>query len=186
MRIWDLTGILEDNPVIAAAYEENWSTALTSPCQVLFHLKANIMTIEQQATAAHEAGKAIFVHLDLANGIGKDKAGIEFLARCGVDGIISTRSQLIRLAKECKLLTVQRFFILDSQGLDSIEENLSSAAPDLLELMPGVIRKAIVRFAGGSIPIIAGGLVETKTEVTEALSAGAFAVSTSAQTLWYL
>ena len=34
--------------------------------------------------------------------------------------------------------------------------------------------------------LIAGGLLETKQEVTEALSAGAAAISTGAEALWYL
>ncbi len=186
MKFSDLTNILEFNPVIAAVYDGSWNAALESPCSVLFYLKANVLTIEQQAAQAHQAGKTLFVHLDLANGIGKDRAGIEFLAHCGVDGIISTRGQLIRLARECKLLTVQRFFLLDSQGLDSIEDSLGIAFPDMIELMPGVIRKVIARFSSGSIPVIAGGLMETKAEVTEALGAGASAVSTSTQTLWYI
>ena len=68
---------------------------------------------------------------------------MEFLARCGADGIISTRAQLIRFGKECGLMTVQRFFALDSQGVDSIGEVLASSAPDLMELMPGVVGKLI-------------------------------------------
>ncbi len=186
MRLSDLINLLERSPVIAAVHEENWDAALASPCEVLFHLKANLLTIERQTTQAHAAGKALFVHLDLAVGIGKDKTGMDFLSRCGVDGIISTRGQLIRLAKECKLLTVQRFFLLDSQGLDSIEDSLGTVAPDMAELMPGIIGKVIRRFSGGTIPIIAGGLLEAKPEVTEALRAGASAVSTSKQALWYI
>ena len=54
-----------------------------------------------------------------------------------------------------------------------------------IELMPGVIGKVIRRFSAGNIPVIAGGLMETKAEVTEALSCGAAAISTSAKTLWY-
>ena len=37
----------------------------------------------------------------------------------------------------------------------------------------------------GKIPVIAGGLIETKAEVTEALCQGALAVSTGKQELWY-
>ena len=37
-----------------------------------------------------------------------------------------------------------------------------------------------------SVPIIAGGLIENKAEVTEALGLGAAAVSTGKKELWYL
>ena len=122
--------------------------------------------------------------LDLAEGIGRDRSGIRFLAQCGVDGIISTKAQLIRLAKEQGLITVQRFFALDSKGMESIEEMLHTSTPHLIEIMPGVIGKAIRRFAGCGIPVIAGGLVETKAEVTDAINCGAAAVSTGRESLW--
>lgn len=186
LKFRELTDILECSPVIAAIHECDFDDALQSPCEVLFHLQANILSVAQRVEAAHNAGKKLFIHIDLATGIGKDKAGVEFLARCGTDGIISTRGQLIRYGKECGLMTVQRFFALDSRGIDSIHELLDSTAPDLIELMPGVIGKIIRRFSGGSIPVIAGGLLETKAEVTEAISCGATAVSTSAKALWYI
>ena len=84
------------------------------------------------------------------------------------------------------LVTVQRFFALDSKGMESIEETLRSGTPHLMEIMPGVITKAIRRFQSFGIPVIAGGLLETKAEVTEALGAGAAAISTGAEALWYL
>lgn len=186
LALQELTDILERSPVIAAIHESDFEAALASPCEVLFHLKAHLLTILQRVEAAHASNKKLFIHIDLASGIGKDRDGIEYLARCGVDGIISTKGQLIRFAKECGLLTVQRFFIMDSRGIDSINEILENAAPDLIELMPGVIGKAIRRFSGGTVPVIAGGLVETKAEVTDALSCGASAISTSKRELWYI
>lgn len=186
MRLAQLTDCLERTPVIAAVPDARFAAAVASPAEVLFYLKAGLLTVRERILAAHTAGKFVFVHLDLADGIGKDKTGIEYLAACGVDGIISTRGQLIRHAKEQGLLTVQRFFALDSQGLCSIGEQLQSTAPDLMEIMPGVIGKAIARFSGGDIPVIAGGLIETKAEVTEALTNGAAAVSTGKKELWYL
>ena len=177
---------LEQNPVIAAIRDDRWEAALRSPAQVLFYLSADLTTVRRRITQAHEAGKILLIHMDLAEGIGKDRAGIRYLAQHGVDGIISTKAQLIRTAKEMGLLTVQRFFALDSKGMESIEEMLRSTNPHLMEIMPGVIGKAIGRFSGGSIPVIAGGLLQTKAEVTEALRRGATAVSTGEKQLWYM
>jgi len=182
----EIIDCLEQNPVIAAIRDDGWEAALVSPAQVLFYLSADLLTVQQRIKQAHEAGKIILVHIDLAEGLGKDRAAVRFLENCGVDGIISTRAQMIRLAKEQGLLTVQRFFALDSKGMESIDETLRASAPHLMEIMPGVICKAIRKFSMGNIPVIAGGLVETKGEVTEALSSGATAVSTGAQALWYL
>ena len=186
MNIGELLSCLECNPVIAAVTDEKWQQALCSPAQVIFYLSANLLTVEEKVRQAHEAEKYVMVHLDLAEGIGRDRSGLRFLAQCGVDGIISTRAQLIRLAKEQGLITVQRFFALDSKGMESIEEMLRNTNPHLMEIMPGVIEKAIRRFRKSGIAVIAGGLIETKQEVTDALGAGATAVSTGQKELWYL
>ncbi|MBE6758345.1 MAG: glycerol-3-phosphate responsive antiterminator [Ruminococcaceae bacterium] len=175
---------LEKNPVIAAVSDDKWGAALASPATVLFYLSADVMTVRERVSEAHAAGKHVLVHVDLAEGIGKDTGGIRYLADVGADGILSTRAVLIRAAKEYGLLTVQRFFALDSKGLDSVEEMLHKTSPHLMEIMPGVIGKAIRRFSVGEIPVIAGGLVETANEAAEAFVNGATAVSTGAEELW--
>ena len=182
----ELMDLLERSPVVAAVQDTGMDAALASPVEVIFHLKANILTIGTYIKAAHAVGKRILVHVDLAEGLGRDRAGLEYLANLGVDGIITTRTQLVRHARELGLIAVQRFFALDSQGIESAAETMASAAPDLIELMPGVIGKVIAHFATGDIPVIAGGLIETKKEVVAALEHGALAVSTGKCTLWNL
>ncbi len=186
MKKQELLDRIEATPIIAAIKDRDFEKALHSPCEVLFLFGAGILTVRDRVEQAHSKGKFVFVHLDLAEGISKDKSGVQFLAHCGVDGILSTKPSAIRAAKECGLVTVQRFFAYDSQGVNSIEDMLAGSSPDVIEIMPGVIGKIIERFAGGSIPLIAGGLIETKQEVTTALKLGAFAVSTGKEDLWYL
>ena len=182
----EFLSVLERSPVIAAVRDDSFDKALSSPCEIIFYLKANILTIKDRAEEAIKAGKILFVHIDLADGIGKDKSGIEFLSKCGISGIISTRNQLISIARDIGLLTVQRFFALDSQGLDSIREVSNISCADLLEIMPGVIPKVIEKFAEKNIDVIAGGLIETKAEVLTALQSSASAVSTGKSELWYI
>lgn len=186
MQIDKLLDCLECNPVIAAVQQDGLQAALESPVQIIFHLGVDLMSVADVIRQVHSAGKYVFIHLDLAEGIGKDRAGVRYLAQCGADGVISTKAQLIRYAKEQGLYTVQRFFALDSKGMESIEEMVKNTNPHLMEIMPGVISKAIRRFSSGPIPVIAGGLIQTKNEVTDALSCGAAAVSTGQSTLWYL
>lgn len=115
----ELLTSLEDNPVIAAVKDKNINSAIFSPVSVIFLMGANISTVAQNIANAHDNGKKVFVHIDLAEGIGKDRSGIEYLKSLGVDGIISTRSALIKAAKELDLMTVKRVFTLDSQGVES-------------------------------------------------------------------
>ena len=175
---------LERTPVIAATDRVGWQSAVLSDAEVLFHLGADIISVGDDIASAKQSGKFVFIHIDLADGIGKDKAGIHWLKTLGADGIISTRTQLIRAAHDSGLLAVQRFFILDSKGMHSISETIENTRPDLLEIMPGVIPKALKLFSRQEIPVIAGGLIETRQEVTAALSADAIAVSTGKKELW--
>lgn len=186
MQISKLIACLECDPVIAAVGNDKWAAALESPAKVIFYLSADLLTIAEKVRQAHDVGKLLMVHMDLAEGIGKDRTGIAYLTKCGADGIITTKSNLIRFAKEQGLVAIQRCFALDSRGLESIQDTLRNTAPHLMEIMPGVIPKAIVKFAKSGIPVIAGGLLQTKQEVTEALGAGATAVSTGSRELWYL
>lgn len=186
MQKAELMNCLEQNPVVAAIGDDKWEEALAAPVQVLFYLSANLLTVAERIRQAHEAGRYILIHLDLAEGIGRDRTGIAYLAQAGADGIISTRAQMIQFARELGLMTVQRFFLLDSKGVGSIDDMLGHTKPDFMELMPGVIGKSIRHFGGGSIPVIAGGLIETKQELTDALGCGATAVSTGKKDLWYL
>lgn len=181
-----LISLLECDPVIAAICDDKWQIALESPAKVIFYLSADLMTIDEKVQQAHDAGKVLMVHMDLVEGIGKDRTGVTYLTKRGVDGILSTKSNLIRFAKEQGLVTIQRCFALDSRGLDSIADTLRNTAPHLMEIMPGVIPKAIQKFAKSGIPVIAGGLLQTKAEVMEAFGAGATAVSTGCKELWYL
>ncbi len=182
----DIFSLLESNPVIAAVRQDKFLAAMESPCDVVFCLGESIMTVEKNIKLAHSKGKKILLHIDLAEGIGKDAAGVKYLSDIGCDGIISTKPQIIKFAKKEGMFAVQRFFTLDTQGLESITELLSSSSPSMIEIMPGVISKTISKFANGPVPVIAAGLIETKEEITAALGSGAVAVSTGKEHLWYI
>ncbi len=178
---------LADSPVIAAVRSpQEFEAALNAPVETVFLLNASLLTLRETVLRAHEKQKYVFVHIDLAEGVGKDSAGVAFLRKLGIDGVISTRGSMIRLAKECGLQTVQRFFTVDSHSIETAIESIRSVSPDCVELMPGVIPKILHRLCGRvSVPVIAGGLIETKEEIIAAINAGASAVSTGCAALWY-
>lgn len=186
MTLADIQERLEICPLVAAVHGDRFDQALESPTEIVFVLEGTVMTVAEQIRRAHEKNKAIFVHIDLMRGIGKDRCGVEYLVDLGVDGIISTRASLIKSAKELGVIAIQRYFAVDSQGIESIRDMIGATRPDFIEILPGVVNKVIARFAADDIPVIAGGLIETKAEVTAALGCGAVAVSTGTQELWYL
>lgn len=176
----------ENEPIVAAVRSEaDFSCALDTDLQTIFLLSSHILTVGDAAVRAHAKGKLLFVHLDFADGISKDAAGVQYLAAQGVDGIISTRSSIVSAAKKSGLSTVQRFFMVDSRSVDTAIESLRQVTPDMIEIMPGLACKSIEKIRSNThIPIIAGGLIETKEEIFAALRAGASMVSTGKKELW--
>ena len=175
------------NKVIAAVRtEDELIAAAASDVKIVFDLSPDILTLENRVNILHNAGKKYFIHLDLAGGIGKDKSGITFVKKSGVDGIISTRTGIIKIAKESGVFTVQRFFIVDSHSVETTIEALKTSKPQMIEIMPGNVFKVISSLKETvDVPIISGGLIETEKEVVDALKSGAAAVSTGKRSLWY-
>ena len=178
---------LEQRPVIAAVRGvQDARLAAASPAAAVFLLGGSILTLEETTRFLHGAGKYVFVHLDLCEGLGKDAAAVEWCARfVKPDGFISTRSQPLRRAGELGLTTIQRIFLVDSGSLTGGMRHLSANPPDLIEVMPGLVPKAIVRLKEElRLPVIAGGMITERREAEEAIRAGALAISTSAPELW--
>ena len=59
--------------------------------------------------------------------------------------------------------------------------------PDCIEILPGIMPKIIARIVRAQrIPVIAGGMIDDKEDVMQALKAGAMAISTTKQELWFI
>ncbi len=174
------------NRIIAAVRtQEEFEQAVKSKVGIIFHLSPDLHTLDENVKLAHGCGKKFFIHLDLATGIGKDKSGILFVKNAGVDGILSTRVNIIKAARECGIFTVQRFFIVDSHSIDTTVESVRAAKPDMIEIMPGVITKVIKKLKQlVNVPIIAGGIIDCAEEIEDAVNGGATAVSTGKKELW--
>ncbi|WP_276356658.1 glycerol-3-phosphate responsive antiterminator [Cohnella caldifontis] len=135
---------------------------------------------------AEKNGKKILLHADLIDGLKSDEYGAEFLAQeVRPAGIISTRNNVLLTAKKKGLITIQRFFLLDSTALENSFVQIEKTKPDFVELLPGIMPVIIKQFAeAAAVPVIAGGLIRTEDDVRSALEAGAVAVTTSRRPLW--
>ncbi len=176
----------DENPIIAAVRSyDDFRGALDSSVSTVFILSCNLTDIDKYTSEAHSKGKKLFVHIDFLDGISKDAAGVSYLATKKIDGIISTRSSVIKCASDKNIPCVQRFFMVDSRSVDTAIDAMRSSRPDMIEIMPAIAYKTITKIKNStSIPIIAGGLVEKKDEIFAAISAGASGVSTAAKNLW--
>ena len=160
---------------------EELDLVLTSSRKIVFVLFGDIISIPDIVYKLKAAGKMVLVHLDLIDGLDSRNVAVDFLAgNTQTDGILSTKANLIKYAKSQGLLTVQRFFVLDSMALLNIEKQLPLDYTDAIEILPGLMPKVIRRLSGLiDKPIIAGGLISDKEDVRAALNAGAVAVSTT-------
>lgn len=171
--------------IAAVRSAQELAEAVKSDAWMIFMLAPNIEDIKAQAELVHRVGKKLFIHLDLAEGIGKDEYGIRFAKEQGVDGIISTRTNIIKFAKKENLFAVQRFFAVDSQSVRTTIETAKSSKADMIEIMPGILFKVIGSLCEKTdIPIIAGGLIDSADEINSAIESGAAAVSTGKKNLW--
>lgn len=179
--------LLSDSPVIAAVKDDaDLHKALESDCRVIFLLYGTLVTVEALVRRIHDHGKLCFVHIDLIEGLSGREVAVDGIAKlCDPDGIISTKAPLIRRAQQLGLPAIQRVFLLDSMSLQNLLAMLETNHPDFIEVLPGLMPTVIREItAKTTIPLIAGGLIRSKSEVIQALQAGVVAVSTSCQAVW--
>jgi glycerol uptake operon antiterminator len=177
--------MIEGKIIPAVRTTEDLKLALETSVKSVFLLNTNIEDVGEQIEITHRAGKKLFIHFDLADGIGKDEYGIKYLSSLGADGIISTRTNVIKTAKRLGVYTIQRFFIVDSRSIDTTVESVSASKADVIEIMPGAVPKIITKVKNlVDMPIVAGGIIETEEEICDALNSGAIAISTGKKDLW--
>lgn len=180
--------VIEANPVIAAVKDEA-GLNICCACEeirVVFILYGDICNIGEIVEKVKKAGKIAMVHVDLMEGLSGKEVVVDFVkSHTQADGILSTRTTLIKRAKELGLYAILRTFILDSLSYENLQKQLANARPDMLELLPGLMPKIIRRVSKYSkVPVIAGGLISDREDVMNALNAGAISVSTTNPSVW--
>lgn len=182
--------VVESSPVIAAVKDME---GLERSCeleeiQVIFILFGDICSIADIVNRVKDAGKTAMVHLDLITGLSAKEIVVDFIrSNTKADGIITTKPALIKRAKELKLFTVLRYFLIDSMALQNIRQLPHTLKPDFIEVLPGVMPALIKEICQITrIPLIAGGLIRDKESVMAALSAGAVAVSATNKDVWLM
>lgn len=174
---------------VAAAIKTNDDipVALASDALLLFILKGDAFQLAPFVNAAHEQGKGLVVHVDLVSGIGKDRAGIQYLHQIGVDAIITSRTQLVAAGKAEGMVTIQRLLLLEDSALETGVRTIARAAPDIIEVLPGIIFPEIAPTLRQLLPgpFIAGGFIRTIADIARVQTAGGILSSSSTRQLWY-
>ncbi len=183
----DYVETIRDNPVIAAVQSPvALSASLGLRMPTVFLLGTDIFSAKASVDSCVSEGCNVFLHMDLIDGLAASAKALDYVQhRIAPSGIISTKSTLIKYAREQGVFCIQRFFMVDSASYENAVKLTRKNRPNMVELMPGIIPEVLRRFtAEVDTPVIAGGLVHDRRQVIDALSSGAVGVSTGCQALW--
>ena len=169
----------------AVTVDDRLDAALASRADILFLLRGNAFELAPVVQRIHDARKLVAVHLDLISGLRADRLGVAWLARTGVDAIISSHGQLMPAIRHEGVTAIQRFLLVRRSQLQAGIAAMSRSGPDIVELLPGVILPSVVHhFPDFGVPLLAGGFVRTEAETRAILAAGGVGVTTSWEPLW--
>jgi glycerol uptake operon antiterminator len=169
----------------AITSESSLDDALASPVGIIFILRADGLDLRPTVRRIHDTGRLVAVHLDLVDGVRPDRAGVAWLARAGVDAIISSQGQLMPAIRREGVVAIHRLLLIRHSLMDAAFAAVSKSGADVVELLPGVILPDIASLMPRlSVPLLAGGFIRTEAEARAALEAGAAGVTTSSANLW--
>ena len=163
--------LLEASPVIPAIKNDiSLEKAIASDSEIVFVIMANLLNIESIVNSLKEAGKKVFIHVDMIEGLSSSNYGVEYI---------------VEKIQPFGIPVIQRFFILDSFSYEKTLLHIQENKPTAVEILPGLMPKILYSLSTKiDRPLITGGLIASKEDIVSALSAGACAVSTTDTELW--
>jgi len=188
MHLMNIVDLVQSQVIASIKNEEDIEKAIASNSNIVFLLTGNLLNMTDHLTRLKEAKKQIFIHIDFIEGLSNTKSAIKYIAQCWKPtGIITTKNSLIKYAKDEKLMTIQRIFLIDKTAIKKGIDMCQTCNPDAIEVLPGLMPSIIDQLTTKiNLPIIAGGLISSKEEILQGLEAGALAISSGDPALWNL
>lgn len=177
------------NPIIASVNNLDYlELALHSPCESIFLLTGNIFNLKDISQKVLDKGKGLYIYVDSIDGFSKDTWGLEYIVKNIVlNGIITRKSNLVKLSKDMGVFTIQRLLIYDSNTLMEGLNSVNSIRPHAIEVLPGIIPKIIDKIILETLlPTIASGLILNNDDISISLQAGAIGIASTNKETWYL
>ncbi len=184
----EIIELLESNPIILGVNsDDDLEIAIKHDAKIIFTLYGDIANIINMVSKLKEAGKIVFVNVDMVDGFANRNSVIKFMrSNTSADGIISSKASMIRSAKELGFVTIHRFFVLDSASYRSIGKQLELSKTDIINIVPGWPKVIEWTVNEHRKPVIAAGLVCDKSVVIDCLNAGAVAICSTNHDIWEL
>jgi glycerol uptake operon antiterminator len=172
--------------IASISREDQLASALSSDVERVNLLTGNILNIKSVIEKLQEAGKQVYVHMEMVSGLGRDTHAIAYLAQeFKVNGIITTKANSVAAARQAGIRSIQRIFAIDTAALQTACKMIGTAMPDEVELMPGLMPRIIQELKGKiRQPLIVGGLIRHAQEIREALGSGADYISCGSEQFW--
>lgn len=106
----DIKELLEENPVIAAVKnEQQLQLAMNSTAEIIFVLFGDLINIKKLGDVIASTGKIGIIHIDLVEGLTNKEVVVKYLKEeTQFKGIISTKSQMVKIAKSYGLIAIQK------------------------------------------------------------------------------
>ncbi|GIO27021.1 glycerol-3-phosphate responsive antiterminator [Ornithinibacillus bavariensis] len=184
----NIVDLVQSQVIASVKHEDHLDMAIHSNSNIIFLLTGDLMTTKDYLDRLKKYNKTTFVHIDFIDGLSNTKSAIQYITEVWQPkGIITTKSNLIKYAKEEGLMAIQRIFLIDRNAMKKGIEIAHTCKPDAIEVLPGVMPQIIDKLTKLThLPIIAGGLVSNRTEINNGLEAGALAISSGDPKLWNL
>lgn len=178
----DLESTLHQYPIIASVRNlMDFSLALESKSDNIFLLTGNIFNLKEMSHQVLEKNKNLFVLIDNIDGFSKDTWGLEFIAKNIIlDGIISSKDSILKLSKEMGIYTIGLYPIYNTLELEKSTERIAETRPHMGIISPGIFPEIITDISDKThLPLIASGFIRQKSDIINAINAGAVGIATS-------
>lgn len=176
-------------PVIAALRRPtDTEAAIAGRPDSVFLMFGGVKGCGDTVSRLKDAGKSVYIHIDLIKGLSSDKEAVEFLAdKARPAGIVTTKGHLIKEIRKAGMKAVHQLFMIDTQAFGTAIKSVRDSSPDIVEIMPALMPRVMREWkAEVDLPLVAAGLVRSRDEIALLLEAGCDAVAVGDPRLWAL
>ncbi|MFA5576837.1 MAG: glycerol-3-phosphate responsive antiterminator [Tissierellaceae bacterium] len=176
------------NPIISSIKKlDDLELALDSPCEIIFLNTGNIFNLKEISHRVRERDKDLYIHVESIDGFSRDTWGLEYIVKnIHPNGIITGKTDLVKLSKDMGIFTIQRIIVSDSHSLQESIASIRKIRPSAVEVLPGIMSDIIEKIIRETkISVIASGLITDKSHLVSSLNAGSVAISSSSKDIWY-
>jgi glycerol uptake operon antiterminator len=171
-------------PAITNVKDLEYFLTLDHPICVVMSI--HVSMIKRIVERLKAQNKTVWLHLDLIPGLSSDEHGAQYAIQFfGIDGIVSTKTNAIKAAKKKKVTAIFRIFLIDTASMEKSLTRVDEIKPDYIEFLPALAHRILPKIRERiRVPVIGGGLIQTRSDIEDCFASGMVAVTVSKTNLW--